>query len=63
MLGSRIKLPKELVEKAEQFAEKAGYASVDEFVCHLIEKEVSQIDEEDSEEEVKQKLQGLGYLS
>lgn len=41
----------------------AGYATVEEFVRHLIEKEVTKIDDEDSEDEVKKKLQELGYLS
>lgn len=63
MFGSKIKISKELLNKAKQFAESAGYATVDEFVCHLIEKEVNRIDEGDSEEEIKKKLQGLGYLS
>ncbi len=63
MFGAKIKIGKELLEKAEQFAKAAGYSTVDEFVCHLIEKEVNKLDEGDSEEEVKKKLQGLGYLS
>ena len=30
---------------------------------HLLERELSQIDESASEEEIKKRLQGLGYLS
>jgi hypothetical protein len=63
MFGPKIKINKDLLKKAEQFAKAAGYSTVDEFVCHLVEKEVTKIDEGDSEEEVKKKLQGLGYLS
>jgi len=41
----------------------AGYSSVDEFVTHALEKEMAQLEEADSEEDVRKKLQGLGYIS
>jgi len=41
----------------------AGYSSVEEFVTHALEKEISQLEESDSEEEIKEKLKGLGYIS
>ncbi len=63
VFGPKIKIGKELLEKAERFAKAAGYSTIDGLVCHLIEKEVNKLDEGDSEEEIKKKLQGLGYLS
>ncbi|RMF60347.1 MAG: hypothetical protein D6743_15070 [Calditrichaeota bacterium] len=63
MLGSKIKLEKELYERVKKFSEIAGYSSVEEFVAHVLEKELSSIDESGSEEEIKKRLQGLGYLS
>ncbi len=63
MFGSKIKIEKELLSKATQYAEKSGYSSVDEFISHLIEKEISRQDESLSEDKVKKRLQGLGYLS
>ncbi len=59
----KIKLENELFDRVEKFAEIAGYSSVEEFVTHMLEKELSSIDESESEEEVKRRLQGLGYLS
>ena len=59
----KIKIGKELYEKVKKVAELAGYSSVDEFVTHALEKEVSQLGGSDSEEEIKKKLQGLGYIS
>ena len=41
----------------------AGYTSVEEFINHIVEKEMSTFGEADSEEEIKKKLQGLGYIS
>ncbi|MFQ5900216.1 MAG: hypothetical protein ACE5IH_01515 [Thermodesulfobacteriota bacterium] len=63
MFGSKIKIDNELLKKAKEFAAKAGYSSVEEFVNHIIEKEISELDKSDSEDEIKKKLQGLGYIS
>ncbi len=60
---SKIKIDNDLLKKAKEYAAKAGYSSVEEFVSHVIEKEISKLDESESEEEVKKRLQGLGYIS
>jgi metal-responsive CopG/Arc/MetJ family transcriptional regulator len=61
--GNSIKLDKALFERVQKAAELAGYASVDEFVTHLIERELGSKDENVSDEEVKKRLEGLGYIS
>jgi hypothetical protein len=63
MFGPKIKLDKDLYEKIKVYAETAGYSSAQEFAIHVLEKEISKLDESGSEEEVKKRLQGLGYLS
>jgi metal-responsive CopG/Arc/MetJ family transcriptional regulator len=63
MFGPRIKLDKNLYAKVKEYAEIAGYSSVDEFVTHALEKEIAKIGEADSEEEIKRRLKGLGYIS
>ena len=66
MFGNKkIKLNKNILEKAEAFAAKAGYASVEEFITHILEREIAKSGSEDdeSEEEVKERLKGLGYIS
>ncbi len=60
---AKIKLEKDLMEKVKKFATMAGYSSPEEFVTHCLEKEIAQIEESDSEEEIKKKLKGLGYIS
>jgi len=60
---AKVKLDKELMEKVKQFARLAGYTSPEEFVTHCLEKEIAKLEESDSEEEVKKKLKGLGYIS
>jgi len=64
MFGSnRIKLDKDLMAKLKRYAALAGYSSVEEFVTHALEKEISKLEGADSEEEIKKRLQGLGYIS
>jgi len=63
MFGHKIKIEKQLWEKIEKISELAGYSSPEEFVIHVLEKEVSKLEEADSEEEIKKRLQGLGYIS
>ena len=63
MFGSRIKLDKALLQRAKRYADLAGYSSVNEFVSHVLEKELAKIDDSESEEDIKKKLTGLGYIS
>lgn len=63
MFGRKIKLDRELYEKVKMYAEIAGYSSVEEFVTHALEKEISQFEDAESEEEIKKRLRGLGYIS
>lgn len=61
--GKNIKVDKALLERLKKAAELAGYASVDEFVTHLIERELAGQDDDASDEEIKKRLEGLGYIS
>lgn len=61
--GYRLKLDKALVDRARRYADLAGYSSVEEFITHALEKELRQLDGAESEEEIKKRLKGLGYIS
>lgn len=61
--GNKIKLDKDLLQRVTKVAKLSGYASVDEFVAHVLEKELANIEDAGSEEEIKKKLEGLGYIS
>ena len=63
MFGPKVKLDKDLFERVKKMAELSGYSSVDEFVAHVLEKELANLDDGASEEEIKKKLEGLGYIS
>ncbi|MCP2619639.1 ribbon-helix-helix domain-containing protein [Candidatus Aminicenantes bacterium AC-334-K16] len=60
---AKVKLDKDLLEKIKKYAEISGYSSPEEFITHCLEKEIAKLEESDSEEEIKKKLKGLGYIS
>jgi hypothetical protein len=62
MADAKIKIDKALFDKIKKYSEMSGYSSVEEFVAHCLEKEIAKIEESDSEEEIKKKLKGLGYI-
>jgi hypothetical protein len=61
--GNTIKLDKPLMERARKAAALGGYASVDEFVVHVLEKELARLLDSESDDEIKKRLKGLGYIS
>ncbi len=63
MFRSKVKLDKDLLTRVKRYADIAGYSSVEEFITHALEKELAQLEEADSEEEIRKRLQGLGYIS
>jgi metal-responsive CopG/Arc/MetJ family transcriptional regulator len=63
MFGGNVKIDKALLAKVKRYADLAGYSSVDEFITHALEKEIAQLEEADSPEEIKKRLKGLGYIS
>ena len=62
MFEPRIKISKHLYDELAKAAVAQGYSSTDEFVQHVLEKASLGAKEAESEEEVKKRLKGLGYL-
>ena len=58
----KISLEKELWERVKRFAAIAGYSSADEFVAHVLEKELAGLKATDSDDNIRKKLKGLGYI-
>jgi hypothetical protein len=61
--GNKIKLDKDLIERIKKIAAVAGYASHEEFIVHVLEKEVAQFEGAQSDAQITEKLKGLGYIS
>ncbi len=59
---AKVKVDGGLYERAKKAAEAVGYSSVDEFIIHVIEKELSKIEEAQNSDDVEEQLRGLGYI-
>ena len=62
MLGPKVRVDRELYQRLARCAEAAGYSSTDEFIRHALEKAAAALEAADTEEEIRKRLQGLGYL-
>lgn len=59
--SNKIKIEKDLYERAAAYAADKKFASVDDFVARLIERELNKEAQED-DPEVVERLKGLGYI-
>jgi predicted CopG family antitoxin len=67
MFGHKIKIDDDLFEKLKKCSDAAGYSSPAEFALHVLEKETTRIlgsggAGTESEEELRKRLEGLGYI-
>ncbi len=59
----KIKIESGLHDRLKKVTEVAGYSSVEEFVTHMIEKELEKIEvPQDDDKAVEERLRGLGYI-
>jgi metal-responsive CopG/Arc/MetJ family transcriptional regulator len=61
-MAKSIKLNSDLWRRVQEYAQKAGYSSPEEFVEHVLEKALPSREDEASQQEVERRLKGLGYL-
>ena len=59
---AKIKIDSNLFDRAKNAAEAAGYSSAQEFITHIIEKEIAKYEDEGEDEKVADELRGLGYI-
>ena len=58
-----VKLDRDLVDRLKKVADIAGYATVEEFITHILEKEMIHFEDTKNDEDIRAKLRGLGYIS
>jgi hypothetical protein len=65
MFGSnvKVKIERDLYDRLKKVADVAGYATVEEFITHVLEKEMLHFEDAGSDEDIRAKLKGLGYIS
>jgi hypothetical protein len=59
----KVKLDRDLADRLRKVADLAGYATVDEFVTHVLEKEMLHFEGAKDEKDMRERLKGLGYIS
>lgn len=61
-MTKKIKIEDDLYQKLENLSKAAGYSGTAEFIIHVLEKSVAELEVNEDEESVKERLKGLGYL-
>jgi len=59
---AKIKIDSNLFTRLKKAAEVAGYSSTEEFITHIIEKELAKHEADETDEKVADQLRGLGYI-
>lgn len=59
---AKIKIDDSLYDRVKKVSDLAGYPTPEDFVVHIIEKELGQLESASSDEEVTERLRGLGYI-
>lgn len=64
MAKIKLKIDNELSARLDKVTDAGGYSSVEEFILHILERELNKLDpgSGESEESIRKKLEGLGYL-
>jgi len=62
MFGGKIKIEKALYDRVKAVSDKAGYSSVDEFVTNVLEKELGKLEDAATDDQLEERLRGLGYI-
>lgn len=60
---AKIKIDSHLYDRVKRVSAIAGYTSPEEFVIHIIEKELDKLETQDANEQmIEERLRGLGYI-
>ena len=60
--SAKVKIDKSLYRRLAEVAVIGGYSSTNEFITHILEKEVARFEDAEDNEEVAKQLRGLGYI-
>ena len=59
----KVKIDRDLYDRLRKVADVAGYATTEEFITHVLEKEMLHFEDAGTDEDIRNKLKGLGYIS
>jgi metal-responsive CopG/Arc/MetJ family transcriptional regulator len=58
----KIKLNDDLWAKVNKVAMAAGYSSPEEFVEHVLQREIAKLEDAQTDQDIVARLKGLGYI-
>ncbi len=58
-----IKLERDLYDRVKKIADVAGSATAEEFVAHVLDQELIHFEDATNDDDIRNKLRGLGYIS
>ncbi len=60
----KLKIDSGMKDRLDKVSDAGGYSSVEEFIMHVVSREMEKLDpgSGESEESIRKKLEGLGYL-
>ena len=58
----KIKISRDLYDQLTEAAQKVGYASTDELIVHVLQREVAQLGDDLDQDQAEEQLRGLGYI-
>ena len=61
-MAHKIKIENDLWDRVKKVADIAGYPGPEEFILHMIEKELAVLENPEDDEDVTERLRGLGYI-
>ena len=59
----KVKIDRDLHDRLRKVADVAGYATTEEFITHVLEKEMLHFEDAGTDDDIRNKLKGLGYIS
>ncbi len=64
MFGARpkIRIDRSLFDRLTALARRAGYASTEEMILHVLEREAGRLEQAADDADLAQRLRGLGYI-
>jgi len=64
MAKLKLRFDSATIERIRKISEAGGYSSPEEFLMHVIERELDLLDSDqgESEEDIRRKMEGLGYI-
>lgn len=63
MADATLTISQELMDKLDRYARTAGYDSGAAFAAVILEREIDKLEDAGANEQIEDRLRGLGYIS